>query len=201
MPMSIIDFADRQAAALRRHCGDAAQQWQDGSPACRSATHEHGNERSRPHLPRIFLVVVDDSEELRVALRYAALRARRTGGKVALLYVIEPSDLQQWLAVESLMREEERREESRDAAAEARGRDGPISAAACRSSISARKAGRRVVGAARRGARHRSWCSPAPAGRPGPLVTHLVGRCPGKMRMPITVVPGSLSDEQIMALT
>jgi nucleotide-binding universal stress UspA family protein len=60
--------------------------------------------------PRIFLVVVDESEEMRVALRYAALRARRTGGHVALLYVIEPSDLQQWMAVESLMREERREE-------------------------------------------------------------------------------------------
>src|SRR5579864_8265933 len=59
---------------------------------------------------RIFLVVVDETEEMRVALRYAALRARRTGGRVALLYVIEPSDLQQWMAVESLMREEQREE-------------------------------------------------------------------------------------------
>src|ERR1700751_3950732 len=60
--------------------------------------------------PRIFLVVLDETEEMRVALRYAALRARRTGGRVALLYVIEPTDLQQWMAVESLMREERREE-------------------------------------------------------------------------------------------
>src|SRR5215470_16540988 len=59
---------------------------------------------------RIFLVVVDQSAEMPVALRYAALRARHTGGRVALLYVIEPSDLQQWMAVESLMREERREE-------------------------------------------------------------------------------------------
>jgi nucleotide-binding universal stress UspA family protein len=59
---------------------------------------------------RIFLVVVDESAEMPVALRYAALRARHTGGRVALLYVIEPSDLQHWMAVESLMREERREE-------------------------------------------------------------------------------------------
>ena len=35
---------------------------------------------------------------------------------------------------------------------------------------------------------------------PGPLVTHLVGKMSGKMRVPVTVVPGSLSDEQIAAL-
>src|ERR1041385_5004613 len=59
---------------------------------------------------RIFLVVVDDSEELKLALRYAARRAQHTGGRVALLYVIEPTDLQHWMAVESLMREERREE-------------------------------------------------------------------------------------------
>src|SRR5215472_7705272 len=59
---------------------------------------------------RVFLVVVDDSEELKLALRYAARRAQHTQGRVALLYVIEPSDLQQWMAVETLMREERREE-------------------------------------------------------------------------------------------
>ena len=53
---------------------------------------------------RIFLVVVDDSEELNIALTYACLRARNSGGRVALLYVIEPSDFQHWIAVEDIMR-------------------------------------------------------------------------------------------------
>src|SRR6187551_3530712 len=59
---------------------------------------------------RVFLVVVDESEEMRVALRYAARRAQHTGGRVALLYVIEPTELQHWMAVETLMREERREE-------------------------------------------------------------------------------------------
>src|SRR5258708_30748785 len=59
---------------------------------------------------RVFLVVVDESEELQVALRYAARRAQHTGGRVALLHVIEPTDLQHWGAVETLMREERREE-------------------------------------------------------------------------------------------
>ncbi|HUE19570.1 MAG TPA: universal stress protein, partial [Stellaceae bacterium] len=60
-----------------------------------------------PTLPmqqRIFLVVVDETEEMRVALRYAALRARHTGGRVALLVVLEPSELKQWAAVDALQR-------------------------------------------------------------------------------------------------
>jgi hypothetical protein len=36
---------------------------------------------------------------------------------------------------------------------------------------------------------------------PGPLVTQLVGKMSGKMRVPVTVVPGSLTDDQIAELT
>lgn len=39
-------------------------------------------------MPRKFLVVVDESPEFEAALRYAARRARSTGGRVALLGVI-----------------------------------------------------------------------------------------------------------------
>ena len=152
--------------------------------------------------PRIFLVVVDDSEEMRVALRYAALRARRTGGKVALLFVIEPSDLQQWMAVETLMREERREE----AEAQLQKLSGEVADLCGSLPIVHIREGRRrdellalldeepsisiLVLAAGTG----------PEG-PGPLVTSLVGKMSGKMRVPITVVPGFLTDEQIAALT
>ena len=64
---------------------------------------------SRPDAgPRIFLVVVDDTEEMSVALHYAARRARNSGGRVALLYVIEPGELQHFGAIEELMRAESR---------------------------------------------------------------------------------------------
>jgi len=153
-------------------------------------------------LLRIFLVVVDESEEMRVALRYAALRAKRTGGKVALLYVIEPSDLQQWMAVESLMREERRQEAetllqrlSGEVAElcgalpivfirEGRRRDELLSLLEEEPTISI------LVLAAGAGAEG-----------PGPLVTQLVGKMSGRMRVPITVVPGNLTNEQIAALT
>lgn len=152
--------------------------------------------------PRIFLVVVDDTEEMRVALRYASLRARHTGGRVALLYVIEPSDLQQWMAVETLMREERREQaeallqklsaEVSDLCGavpivhirEGRRRDELLALLEEEPSISI------LVLAAGTG----------PEG-PGPLVTQLVGKMSGRMRVPITVVPGSLSDEQIAALS
>jgi nucleotide-binding universal stress UspA family protein len=151
---------------------------------------------------RIFLVVVDESEEMQVALRYAALRARHTGGRVALLYVIEPSDLQHWMAVESLMREE-RREEAEQLLnklsqevlelagshpvvyiREGRRRDELLDMINEEPSISI------LVLAAGTG-----------QSGPGPLVSFLTGKLAARLRIPITIVPGGLTAEQIDALS
>ena len=55
---------------------------------------------------RKFLAIVDATPECERAIAYAARRARSTGGAVVLLYVIETADFQQWLGVEQIMREE-----------------------------------------------------------------------------------------------
>ena len=54
---------------------------------------------------RKFLVVVDQTPECAVALRFASRRAQHTGGIVTLLYIVAPADFQQWAGVERLMRE------------------------------------------------------------------------------------------------
>ena len=41
-------------------------------------------------MARTYLVVIDDSPEARVALRFAARRAAKTGGEVDILAVVEP---------------------------------------------------------------------------------------------------------------
>ena len=46
---------------------------------------------SAPKPVRVFLVVVDNTAEMRVALRFACRRARHTSGRVALLHVVEPN--------------------------------------------------------------------------------------------------------------
>ncbi len=56
--------------------------------------------------PRKFLVVVDKTPECAVALRFATRRAQHTGGRVCLLCIAEPGDFQQWKGVEDIMREE-----------------------------------------------------------------------------------------------
>jgi len=147
---------------------------------------------------RIFLVVVDDTPELKPALHYACLRARRTGGRVALLAVIEPSDTQAWMAVETLMREEKRAEAEElllRMAEEVHSLSGQPAVFYVREglvqdellqlleedlSISIL-----VLGAAT-----------GPEG-PGPLVAHLVNKVAGRLRVPVTIVPGSLDDAQI----
>ena len=55
---------------------------------------------------RKFLVILDDTPECERAVVYAARRAERTGGGLAMLYIVPPSEFQHWLGVEEIMRAE-----------------------------------------------------------------------------------------------
>src|SRR6202008_679004 len=59
-------------------------------------------------LKRTYLVVVDDSSEARVALRFAARRAAKTNGRIEVLGIVEPQDFVQWGGVEKAFEEEQR---------------------------------------------------------------------------------------------
>jgi nucleotide-binding universal stress UspA family protein len=56
--------------------------------------------------PRKFLVVIDKTAECAVALRFASRRAQHTGGRVTLLCAAQLPDFQQWRGVEEIMRDE-----------------------------------------------------------------------------------------------
>ena len=60
--------------------------------------------------PRKFLVVVDKTPESAVALRFATRRAQHTGGRVTLLCAAIPADFQQWRGVEEIMKDEAHQE-------------------------------------------------------------------------------------------
>ncbi len=60
--------------------------------------------------PRKFLVVIDKTKESAVALRFATRRAQHTGGRVILLCAATLPDFQQWRGVEEIMRDEARAE-------------------------------------------------------------------------------------------
>ncbi|MDT1063524.1 universal stress protein [Paracoccus sp. CPCC 101403] len=55
---------------------------------------------------RKFLVVLDDSHECLNAIRFAAMRAARTGGAVQVLAVIQAADIQHGMGVAEVMRAE-----------------------------------------------------------------------------------------------
>ncbi len=57
---------------------------------------------------RKFLVILDDSRECLNAMRFAAMRAAKTGGGVQILSVIPPDEFQHWIGVGEVMREETR---------------------------------------------------------------------------------------------
>lgn len=151
---------------------------------------------------RVFLVVVDQSEELRVALHFAARRAMRTGGRVALLSIQEPAEFQHWMAVGDLMREEAREE--------AEGLMQRISAEV------KEWCGTFPVVHMREGDLREELeklldeepsisilvlAASTESGAPGPLISDLVGKGSGTLRVPVTIVPGSLTDEEIIAIT
>ena len=173
------------------------------SAAERSPAEANGEKSSSVNEnERIFLVVLDDSVEMRVALQFASRRARRTGGRVALLYVQEPADFQHWMAVGELMREEAR-EEGEELLQ--------------RLSGDVQKwAGSLPIFYMREGDRREELfnlleeepsisvvvlaAGQSPEG-PGPIISYILGKGAGHIQIPITIVPGSLSEEEIIALT
>ncbi|MGI9416659.1 MAG: universal stress protein [Geminicoccaceae bacterium] len=151
---------------------------------------------------RIFLVVVDQTEEMETALYFACKRAYRTGGRVALLYVIEPPEFQHWLGVERVMEDEAREEAERTLHSMAERVQAIV--------------GKMPVLHVRQGPRRDELLAlisedPAisvlvlgtAAGHedPGPLVNYLIGQMSGQMRLPVILVPGLLTKEEIDAVT
>lgn len=151
---------------------------------------------------RVFLVVADESEELQVAVHYAARRAAHTGGRVALLYVIEPSQLQHWVAIEDLAREE-RREEAEQLIQRLCEEILPI--AGTMPIVYIREGSRRDELLALIEEEPRISILVLAAGTdaegPGPLVSYLTGKPAAGLRIPITIVPGGLTMEQLDAVS
>jgi nucleotide-binding universal stress UspA family protein len=147
---------------------------------------------------RIFLVVVDETEEMRNALHFACRRAEHTGGRVALLYVIEPPEFQHWLGVERVMQDEAREQAEQtlqELAAKAQAMTGRMPVLIIREgrrreelmTLLEEEPGISIV-----------VLGTAPGRQdPGPLVNYLVSHMGDTMRVPLTLVPGQLSEEEI----
>ena len=163
---------------------------------------ENGRDGEEPSVDRIFLCVIDSTDEVRVAIRFASRRAWRTGGRVAMLYVMEPADFQHWMSVEEKMREERRAEAERvlqERASEVHDICGTLPTLYVREGSPA-DAIQRLIEEEPRIAILVLGAGTGKKG-PGPLVSSIAGKLSGKFPIPITVVPGNLNDDQIDALT
>ncbi|MEM7073023.1 MAG: universal stress protein [Pseudomonadota bacterium] len=152
---------------------------------------------------RTFLVVIDDSDEMRVALSFACKRAVTTGGRVALLHVIhEDKDFHHWMGVADLMRQEQREEAERLVSKhslyvkeatnelpilhirEGNPFDELFALLADEPSISIVVLAASTIGDG-----------------PGPIITQAITRRGTNLPVPFTIVPGHLSDAALDELT
>jgi len=150
---------------------------------------------------RVFLVLVDNSPEMSRALRFACGRAKQTGGRVALLHVIEPAEVETWMSGGDMMREENRREAEKLI----NGISGEVMDMTGEMPIIHLREGKRQDELMRLLAEDESIsilviASSTDKKGPGPILSFLSTKMAGGMRLPFTVVPGSLSDEEIDAL-
>ncbi|QFU07884.1 Universal stress protein family protein [Rhodobacteraceae bacterium THAF1] len=149
---------------------------------------------------RKFLVILDDSRECLNAMRYAAMRAAKTGGSVTILSVIPPEEFNHWLGVGTLMREEARERieahyevfakwmrDRQSVDPELVIREGESVAQIMAQIKDDPEIGVLVLGA-------------GDDGGPGPLVSHL-SKGAGGLPIPLTIVPGGLSKDELEAIT
>lgn len=149
---------------------------------------------------RKFMVILDDSRECLNAMRFAAMRARNTGGTVKILSVIAPEEFNHWIGVGALMREEARERITAHYEVFAkwmRDRQGIEPELAIREGEAVAEILAEVTedpevfilvlgaGTDKKG--------------PGPLVTQM-SRNAGTLPVPITIVPGDMSKERLEAI-
>lgn len=150
---------------------------------------------------RTYLVVIDDSPEAEIALRFAARRAVKTGGGVEIITLIPPQEFIAFGGVQATIEEEARLHA-----------EGLVTAAAgtlveesgLRPAITVRQGeGPKII-------RDMIAANPdiaalvlgaAASGAPGHLVSHFSGTDAGALPVPIMIVPGSLSAEAIDRLS
>ena len=150
---------------------------------------------------RTFLVILDDNRECLNAMRYAAMRAARTGGGVQILSVIRSEEINQWLGVREIMREEARERIQAHFEVFAkwmRDRQGVDPELVIREGEPVNE----ILSQIREDEEIGVLVLGAGTDRsgPGPLVTHL-SRSSGNLPIPITIVPGEMSKERLEAIT
>lgn len=150
---------------------------------------------------RVYLVIIDETDEALVALRFASRRAAKTGSGLHLLALVPPQPFVAFAGVAATM-EEEARAKAEALVAAAVGNllseGGPAPVISVRQGEDEKivreylaehpEISALVLGAAREGG-------------PGPLVSHFAGAGAGMLPCPVFIVPGQLSDADIDRLS
>lgn len=150
---------------------------------------------------RKFLVIADDSPEFQAALRFACRRARSTGGHVALLKVIEPAVFEHWSGVREEIERQARQEAETMLQRMAEfvvEQTGLPPEFIIKDAENTRQALRQVI-ADDPDIKILVLASSVGGRGPGPLVASIAkeGVKWGARKLPVTVVPGDLTDEEI----
>lgn len=150
---------------------------------------------------RTYLVVIDDTPEAAVALRFAARRAVKTGGGVEILSLTEPQEFMAFGGLQATI-DEEAQLHAEGLVAAAAGQ--LLTESGLRPAITVRTGdGPKVI-------RELIAANPTIAalvlgacasGSPGPLVAHFAGADAGTLPVPVMIVPGSLTIDQIDRLS
>ena len=153
------------------------------------------------HKPKC-LVLVDASEEWDRAVYYASRWAIRVGGGVVMLRVIETEDRnQQWLGVADIMRAEA--EEGANAALDrAAGRANGLAAITPERVIREGDPTEQILDVIDKDVDIAMLVLAASAGAegPGPIIA-MMAKLVGSFPIPVTIVPGGLTDLEIDALS
>ncbi len=152
------------------------------------------------HEAATYLVVIDDSPESRVAMRFAVLRAAHVGADVRLVSVVRPTEFMHFGAVQTMMAAEARDEaqallEQLAGEAEAMGGARPLcevlegeASAVILAHVKANPGIRALV------------LGTASRGSPGPLVSFFAGERAGSLPCILMLVPGGLEPERLATI-
>ena len=147
---------------------------------------------------RFFLVVVDDTDELHQALYFACGRAKKTGGRIAMVYVLQPAEFAHWAGVGELMREEAREHAEDRIRKEAE----IVEELTGKPPLIFMREGKpvdEIIALIKEEPNIRLLVLGADvkSDTAGPLVSYLTGKGASVCPVPLTIVPGNLTDEQL----
>lgn len=152
-------------------------------------------------LQKSYLVVADESEEFNAALHYALNLASLNNGHVSIVHTQDLKDFLHWGAVEDMVRQDMRKESEQllwSIAKQCNNYNGHIPSLYSREGKTIDVISD-ILEEDRRIAALILAASSKNSG-PGPLIKHFSGKAASQLKIPLVIVPGNLSKEDIEKL-